>query len=259
MTPPRTVILVGLGLGLVVSGCRKDRAPARDPVGTPAPVVLDAAVPPSVDAALTLRQHMDEHFGAITEVELAVMRGQLAEAKDAAGYLVEHTDATGLAGAEPFVDAVRAAARELQTASDLELAAARAANLGLQCARCHLARSAIVSFAWSPMPPDDGTLEARMRRHQWGAARLWEGLIGPADELWTEGAGLIAGTDLDALAAAAAPKAAAVKELVAQVRELARQAATTTGVEDRALLYGRLLVTCAGCHQQARDQPAPAP
>ena len=84
-------------------------------------------------------------------------------------------------------------------------------------------------------------------------------MIAPADGLWTDGASLIAGTDLAALAAAAAPTAVGVKELVAQVRELARQAATVTAVDERATLYGQLLETCAGCHQHARDRPAAAP
>lgn len=252
----RTLMILAVGLVVSTGACR-DRESARKQA--PPPVAIDAGARPPVDAALDLRQHMDEHFGAVVQVERAVMRGQLAEAQDAAAYLSEHLEHAGLAGAEPFVEAVRAAGREIKAAPGLSRAAADAAHLGLQCARCHIARSAIVSFAWEPMPPDDGTIEARMRRHQWASARMWEGLIGPADELWNEGASLIASNDLDALAEAAAPKAVGVKELVAQVRVLARQAATAGTAEERATLYGQLLVTCAGCHQQARDRPGPAP
>lgn len=255
MTRTRTVILVGLGLVAAASGCR-DRASSRKSAPPP-PIAIDAGAPRPIDAALTVRAHMDEHFGAIVQVEQAVMRGQLAEAQDAATYLSQHTEAGGLVGADPFVAAVRAAAHDVATAPDLTRAAAHAGTLGLQCVRCHIARSAIVSFGWEAMPPDDGSIEARMRRHQWGSARMWEGLIGPSDELWREGAGLIAGNDLDALAAAAAPNAVGVKELVAQVRALAQQATAVTTAEDRAPLYGQLLVACAGCHLQARPASPP--
>jgi len=247
--------VLGLALGLVAvaGGCR-DRAATRKPAA--APVAIDAGPPRPVDAALTVRQRMDDHFGAIAQIERAVMRGQLAEARDAAAALRAHTGAA-LDVDAPFVAAVRAAAADVEAAPDLPRAAAHAATLALQCARCHTARAVKVAFPWTSMPPDDGSIEARMRRHQWGAARMWEGLVGPVDELWREGAGLIAGTDLDALAEVAAPDAVGVRALVAQIRALAQQAAAVTTAEDRAPLYGQLLVACAGCHLQARPASPP--
>jgi len=42
----------------------------------------------------------------------------------------------------------------------------------------------------------DSSLQLQMRRHQWAAARLWEGLIGPSNEMWSQGTGFLATTEL---------------------------------------------------------------
>ena len=64
MTRTPTVILFAVGLALIGAGSCRDRESARKHAPPPVPTAaIDAAVPPPVAAALTLRPHMDEHFG----------------------------------------------------------------------------------------------------------------------------------------------------------------------------------------------------
>src|SRR5690606_33945669 len=97
----------------------------------------------------------------------------------------------------------------------------------------------------SHAPPDQPTIAAQMARHQWAVDRLWESLIGASDEHWRAGLYVMAtahfpGTDKP--------------ELATRLQELARAALDMpdTSLDTRGARYAELLVTCAGCHVQAR-------
>ena len=154
---------------------------------------------------------------------------------------------------------MRRAARELTSARDLPSAGVLAAQLGRACSRCHEAQTAVVTFAWEPAPDDAPALVTQMKRHQWAAARLWEGLVGPSDELWRQGATALSTMRLDTVAASGGTSRGDVPALAARVRELAIRATTLTEQDGRASLYGELLSTCAGCHTLVRPAAVPDP
>ena len=237
-----------------------ERAP-----GTASGSARPAPPPPgavSTDAtASDLDEHMREHFASIAELQRATARGRLATAKADALWLVDHDEPAKLAAWRPFVTEMRQAALEFMATRDLPSAAAVASRLGRTCSRCHEATSAVVTFAWETPPPDAPNLPAQMKRHEWAAARLWEGLVGPSDTMWRGGAGVLATTRLDVRAASgsATPPRGDVEALAKYVRELAT---TATGIDDqdaRAKLYGELLSTCAGCHALVRPDPVSEP
>ena len=250
MSRARTIVAAA---ALAGCGGRADRDPPRAQTEV---ARADAAAPaPTADAAPSLRQHMDEHFRAVAELQGAIVRGHLEQARAHAQYLVEHDEHAALDGWQPHVDAMRAAARAVSAAPDLPTAGRLTAELGRACSGCHRAQRAVVAFAWAPVTDDDGSLAAQMRRHQWGAARMWEGLVGPSDPLWTEGAAALAASRLDVLAATRQGGPALTRDLAERVHDLARTAATVTTADGRAALYGELLSTCATCHQLNRDLP----
>jgi mono/diheme cytochrome c family protein len=267
--PHRFVVVLAAALASQ-TGCgdREKSAAATSAPPPPTTAGRDAAPvapPPLAPIDATIKQHMQEHFASITEVQRAVVRSDLPAAQAAARYLAEHVEHEALDGWGPHVAAVRQAAERVVHAADVPAAGLAAASLGRTCARCHHARSAIVAFAWEPEPEADASLVAQMRRHQWAAARLWDGLVGPSDQLWTEGAAALAAANLDQVAAQAKAGAADITRWATRVRELARRAGTLTDDDARAELYGQLLEACASCHQVARDParglapPAPAP
>jgi cytochrome c553 len=203
---------------------------------------------------------MDEHFAAVSDLQRAIARGHLDQAKEDARWIVEHDEPTQLAEWRPFVDDMKQAARAVGAAPDLPSAAALAAQLGRACSRCHEKTSAVVSFGWEVAPADEPGLQPQMKRHQWAAARLWEGLVGPSDDVWREGATVLAATKLDVLATmgSGAPRGD-LPALATRVRELAITAEKTDDGDARAKLYGELLSTCAGCHALVRPNPVPGP
>ena len=137
-------------------------------------------------------------------------------------------------------------------APDLPAAGALTGRLGRACSRCHEAHGAIVTFAWEPPPDEAPTLAAQMKRHQWAAARLWEGLVGPSEEMWTDGTQTLAGIRLDLAAVTGDTPRGDLAALAGKVRELASRARAVANHDARATLYGELMSTCAGCHQIAR-------
>jgi hypothetical protein len=251
MTPRTTALIVALA---AACSSAKDRPTAGSGVGSnvasPVPVVVPDATP--------LQDHMHEHFESISELQRAIARGHLDTAKTHAQWLIDH-EVKLREGWPMLVDDMRVAAGEVVKAKDLPTAAVVAARLGRTCSRCHERQSAVVTFAWEPAPADGLALATQMRRHQWAAARLWEGLVGPSDEMWNEGASALAKAKLDEVAASGGMPRGDVAALAAKTRELATRAMTIDNGEERMTLYGELLSTCAGCHELVRPSPVPGP
>ncbi len=237
------------------AACTSSGEPGDDPAPRTASPPIAAPAPPRAPTdATSVRARMLAHFEAVSELQRAIARGQLDDAKAQARWLVD-LDEPQLAGWKPYVDEMRAAARDVVAAPDVPTAAALAARLGRACSRCHEAQGAVVTFAWEPVLDEDPALQVQMKRHQWAAARLWEGLVGPSDVMWNEGTSVLAAAHLDAALAAGGTPRGDVTALVAHVRELATRAGTVTDPDARGQLYGELLSTCAGCHALVRPQP----
>ncbi len=247
---------------LIATGCQSREAPPPTPTPTPMPVptptrALDAAPSPDADTT-AVRQVMQAHFTLAVDVQRAITRGHLDAARESARALIAY-DAPDIEGGAPFVADMKQAATALVAAKDLPSAGTLAAVLGRTCSRCHEATNAVIAFAWEPQPDPDPSLRIQMQRHQWAAARLWEGVVGPSDEMWNQGVDALAAADIDALVAARGVDRGDTKALAKHVHELAARAKQTTDPGARAQLYGDLLSTCAGCHQLLRPAPVPDP
>ncbi|MFN0245930.1 MAG: hypothetical protein ACKV2T_03415 [Kofleriaceae bacterium] len=223
----------------------KEAAPPETPVTPP--------LAPDADSA-SVQEHMRAHFAAVVDVQRAITRGHLDRAHEAAKRILTHEE-PAIEGGAPFVAEMKRAAEAVIAAKDLPTAGTSAAVLGYTCSRCHEATNAVIAFAWEPQPEPDGSLRVQMQRHQWAAARLWEGLVGPSDEMWSQGSEALATAELDALAAGRGVARGDVQALASHVRDLAKSARSTALGAERQKLYGDLLSTCAGCHQLVRPAP----
>ncbi|HEY5924172.1 MAG TPA: hypothetical protein VIV11_20985 [Kofleriaceae bacterium] len=201
-----------------------------------------------------MRKHMSAHFGAAVELQAAIVHGRLGEARDTARWFATH-DMDVPVTWRPYVDEMRDSAMRITRARDVESAGVQIGRLGRACSACHEAQHARPAFAYTPAPLDDATLEAQMVRHQWAAARLWEGLVGPADQLWDEGARVMATSQLDIAKSGHAKPNADVAELAERLREQTMQAIATTDRTARAALFGEMMGTCASCHSIVRPAP----
>lgn len=237
-----------LAIALAVVGCHHEGGPAA------APKSASSIAESSQLAAATMRAHMAAHLEAAADLQAAIADGRLTDARDRAAWFASHPmDAK--AALRPYIDQMRDAAVRIERAGDVAAAGLQLGRLGGTCAACHVAARARPAFAYEPPPLQDDTLESQMALHEWAGARLWQGLIGPADELWLEGARAMAAARFDVAKSAHAKPNARVIELGELLHEQAREAARTTDREARAQLYGRMMDTCASCHAIVRPAP----
>ena len=205
--------------------------------------------------AFAVRDRMHDRFAATRRLELAIASSQLEAARAEAGVLARLDEPDLLPAWQPYVEQIRASAREIEQTPDLVAAAMTSAVLGQRCAGCHEATAARLAFAKEAGPPGGAKLASRMASHQWAAARLWEGLIGPSPESWLDGARALAGAPLAIIAEGDdRPPGHAVADDVSRIRLLATRAMAAQTPDDRTALYGELLSTCVRCHVKIRDR-----
>ncbi|HEY5944781.1 MAG TPA: hypothetical protein VIV40_04790 [Kofleriaceae bacterium] len=205
----------------------------------------------SEEASPELRKHMAAHFQAATALQAAIAQGRLSDARDQAHWFASH-DMDAPPGWGPYIDELRYSAMRIERARDVPTAGVQIARLGRACSSCHEAQNAHPAFAYEAPPADDKTLEAQMARHQWAAERLWEGLVGPADQLWQEGARVMATARLDVAASMHDKPNAEVVELAERLQEQATEAVSITNRDARATWFGAIMETCANCHSITR-------
>lgn len=219
--------LLGLGLG----ACRIDEG------------ALVLHRPGEARTAAAAERRMHERFEAASNIQRAIAFGDLERARAEAQDIAAMDDSRVSLTWQPYFEAVRDAAHQVELSTSLVEAARAAAWLGQRCADCHVAIGARVEFPAEPPPAGGATLAVQMPGHQWAAAQMWRGLIGPSDERWVAGA-----------RALAAPRPASDLDDFVRIRRYAGLAVTARLEGVRAELFGTLLTSCAHCHAARRDQ-----
>ena len=242
--------LAALLLALALPACGDaPSAPAPAPAApAPAPASAPAPAPdPAPDPAL--HQAMHQELLRAVAVREAVIAGELADTRPPARGLAEQALPVPDAW-RPHVAAMQAAAREVQDAADLEVAAAATGRLARQCGACHATVGARHDLSFPPAPPVAPGARPSMQLHQWAAERLYQGLIANNDAAWQAGADalLAAPLHIDELTAdVELPEE--LHGLAREVHTRATEAKSTADPDTRARIYGDLLATCAACHK----------
>jgi cytochrome c553 len=220
----------------------------------------DPSPPPARDLAakvVALRERMHVRFAATNGVRTAISLGDLDRAHAEARTVAQLDEPDVLPAWRPYVDDIRAAAAQIVLAKDTVTAAKTMATLGRECAACHEAVPSTKKIVFPKVAPprEDPRLPSQMAGHQWAAARMWEGLIGPSTPLWLEGSSALAKAPLTITAEASEPgHDLGIADDVARVRVFATRAQKAQTLDDRAQIYGELLATCAHCHYTIRDR-----
>lgn len=197
-----------------------------------------------------LKSHMKGHFAAVRGIQDAIVQGSLDSAKQQSTAFASHEAHSDIAEWQSYIESMRGAATAVGNSKELAEAAGHVAKLNGECASCHQAMTAIVTFEFVEKPDmSDKDAKAHMAMHKWGVERLWEGLVGPSDSHWTLGAEAL---EMDPVTKSKEPKG--VAELAAQVHTIATKAKSATEPEERAVLFGELLSTCSTCHSMTRNK-----
>jgi cytochrome c556 len=195
---------------------------------------------------------MWQHYQHVGEVQTAVIEGQLDHARDASRRVAEHDSLPGLpAEARPFELALRKQATAGAEAPDLAAAARATGRMGASCGACHQALQRGPRFGPMGSPEaSDRPVSKAMLRHQWGADRMWDGLIGASDSAWVAGARAIADpSTYQELFNPRSARGESMRALAEVLQHAGRRAMSETDPERRAALHAEVLGTCSACHQ----------
>lgn len=228
---------------MLVSACDTGRAPFRQLDSTSALVPVNFRSPVGLHAMQGAR------------IRDGVARGDLDTVHDGSRALLQLILSTEQPAPQTTLGEVVAVTRRLEATEDLPTAARTFAVLAERCGACHAAFGGPRSLP-SATPRDTGGVVGRMRLHQWGAARLWEGLVAPSEEAWKSGAAVLADAPLALQLPARVTDAPEIDRLGAFVHELGLEARASTSPRSRIEVYGQLLTTCSACHARLGGGPA---
>lgn len=261
------VALVAAGCGAATEGTAP---PATDPAPPDTgPVATAEAEPPPTDTAEapppepeksadlssarkdegegTLRQKlMKAHFNQTADIRDAVISGDLRKAVQPAASLTDMKGVDTLPKRwQVAVQQLQVASKRIRESSDIQEVAAATADIGRACATCHTSVSG-PKIEVGTAPGGEGSMGERMKRHMWATERMWEGIYGPSDKAWKEGAKAL---ELDPFPKDQLSKGG-VHALSSAQRfgKYTKNAASLKTGEKRAALYASLLSTCAPCH-----------
>jgi hypothetical protein len=246
----------GAWLFAAALGTCQEPAPPPVPTAEAKPQIKEVSAPPTLPSASlaataaphpkqqtpTTRSYMLTHYADSVRMRQAVVAGKLSDVQAAAAAVSNDAWTPKLRGDyQPYVQAVRDAARSVQSAASLTAAATALGKLGETCADCHLKFGGPGSPI-APVPLSESA-DSSMAAHALATDRLWAGLILPSDTSWLSGARVL--VDAPALDSDVSEVAAAARHL----RELARQGGTVEAAQ-RSKTFASVILTCAACHER---------
>jgi cytochrome c553 len=196
---------------------------------------------------------MHRNLSRTVDIQTGVIEGDLARAREAASWLISRRGQTPFPPeAQVYEEEMLGYAALIAEARDLRIVATQTGNLAAACGSCHGALNGGPRFVVGSDAPGGETQEAHMVRHLWAADRMWEGLVGPSEEVWLAGAQALAKTE-PALAKTfrASMPPGELEGFLQEVKVLANEALSAIGQAERADVYGRMLYTCNRCHASA--------
>jgi hypothetical protein len=257
---PRSAGWTGCVLLWALGGACTEQTPTRASPTTFAQTVAGGGSAASATAHSTEAEAIRErtthgqmlsHYGDTATMRKALVAGKLAEYQVAAAALArdEWSPTPTTADAPAFVQRMGAAAAAAEGAPSLASAAAALSALADVCASCHVA-SDVRKYPLAPEEPSEAK-NPHMLDHAIASDRLWAGLVLPSDESWVSGTRLLA--QVATLDAPSVEVSAAAHRL----SELARRG-EVAAVEQRAQIFGDVMLTCSGCHERLGVVPAGA-
>ncbi len=204
---------------------------------------------PADPAELATRADMRRHFGLISDVKNAVIRGDLDRARRLARELEQRPTTPPADGSwTARTQSIHVAAKRVATATTLPAIAGATAALASQCGHCHVDLEAQVELPLPATPRTASGVDATMEVHRWAADRMWEGVVFPSDERWIRGTTMFVALPGCGRVPPETP-ADEMEPRCRQVQVVVRQGHDPPTLESRAHAYGQLLATCAGCHR----------
>ncbi len=138
----QTVLIAAVTLTAL--SCAREEPPAPADEVQPASTVPEESQSWKTDAFI---QHMHLHANQIDKLNMALAEGDFDGAMTPAYWLSRHDEVDGIpVELQQYIEGMRAAAREVEAASDFEAARAAAERITVQCQGCHSAADVDAGF-----------------------------------------------------------------------------------------------------------------
>lgn len=194
---------------------------------------------------------MEGHYVTAMSANNAVVRGDMEEFRYHLERLSLHTLPEGTpASWYPYDQQLRQAAAAGAAAMDTVPAAIAVGEIAEACGQCHLGHGLELIYTVQVVPEGSG-LEVVMHSHEWAMERMWEGVVDPNADGWETGAAQLRVSEMVANLPQPLQTSDEMRMRETLVRELAAEALGTTNHSARTQLYGRMLMSCSGCHIEA--------
>jgi cytochrome c553 len=225
----------------VVVACGGSSQPPAEPAApaTPAPAAQSEA-----------SKHMHEHLARVTEIQEAVTRGDLEAAGVPAAWLADHEPPAGLpATVVEELANMKKTSKMVVDATNINDAGTATAQLLAACGTCHTKTNVVVKFDDLPRPPAGAGVSAHMLEHQWAMDLMMQGLVGPSEMKWRQGAEAL---KVSPMAAEELPQdeklTDEIKSFEKKVHEWADKAVNAGDMGSKVAIYGEVTAGCASCH-----------
>jgi cytochrome c553 len=193
---------------------------------------------------------MKEHFDRVVTIQQAVIRGDLEDVREPAKWIADNQSNEGLpTPSHVLITNMRAVARRAAEAQTLQAAGTEAGALVATCGNCHAALATRPKLPPVPDPPVKTGTTSHMLEHQHAVDLMYQGIVGPSDQLWNKGATELKGAPLAKNDLPRDP--ALTNEVVAfeaRTHQLAEKALATKDANGRAAIYGEIIGGCGACH-----------
>jgi mono/diheme cytochrome c family protein len=205
--------------------------------------------PSRQELRVDLEASMTRHDWWAERLQMAVIAGDLPGVRVPGRWLATHDlQAVLRPGSQQHVERLRRLGEELARVEELADAGLLLGRVGETCGACH------VEFGGprrdpGAAPEGGPELSDRILRYAWAADRLWEGLIGPSDAAWREGAMEVCADPFTPERTPDILDRPELSELAEFLHEGGVEALLGQNRSDRPELYGRLIVACAACHR----------
>ncbi len=234
-TPPVGGLVL---LGAVLVGACGSEAPVVAP-----PVAAEPAPLTEVEMVAIMENHYLSAISAhdsLIRNDLPAFRGHLARL---AGQELPSNAPEGWKAPH---GKLRDAARGAEGATELARAGAVMGEVAGACGACHVGHINGPLYQDPAAPLGADAVSDGMMSHQWATERLWEGVTGPRDDAWTRGAAALAQSSVFVDA-----PGSSLHEREQALRTMGEEARSANTLAVRTAAYGRLLATCAACHDDA--------
>lgn len=204
------------------------------------------------DGPTPVQRQMHEHFRHALQMRSGAIFGDSELFIEASEALASMPETEGLPpGSERFVSDLRRQAEQAATASDAGERRTAGAEVARTCGACHQAYRVGPEFViGGPLPGE--SLQMHMARQARVSRLLWDGLVGPSNSTWEEGAEALESTpEFPREIVSRVRDAELLEEARSQLQALGARASQATDPSERVRLLARTWGVCAGCHAVA--------